>query len=983
MDDNRIFFDPFLLDRPNECLLRGSEVIKLRPKAYAVLNHLISHSGRLVTKEELLAAVWPGTFVTDAVLKVTIQQVRDALEDDSKFPRFIETAHRRGYRFIAQIDAGKTVEPVKQRVFGEPHFSSGEYERYPPLGIVGRDEVLSRMRRRLAKILGGERQILFVTGEAGIGKTALADTFARYVGFDRNIRLGRGQCLEQYGTGEAYLPFLEAIGRLCREDEQVVQVLRAHAPMWLLQMPSLLSATEREALSREVVGASRERMLREIGDALEALAADRPLVLILEDLHWSDYSTLDLISYIATQRQPAKLMLIGTYRTVELIVSGHPLQAVKQELLVKQQCEEFPLAYLDETAIAKYLSVRFPRNRFPNGLAALIHQRTEGNSLFMVNAVEYLLTQKLAVKTEDGWELAAGIEQVEVGVPDSIKQMIDKQIDHLDEQAQHILEAASLAGADFSTLAIVAALGLDRAVVEARCEQLARQGRFIQDGGVHVLPNGEAAGRYGFIHALYQNVLYDRVSASRRVQLHRKIGERGEEIYGQRAKAIAAELAMHFERGNDYERAAKYSQQAADNAIRRFAYREAVVLAKQGLEALAKLPESTERDASELCLQLTLGVPLIATAGYAAEDVGRAYRRARELCQEVGETRDVGEALWGLWTFHILKAELGTAREIAEEFLSWATQLPQPGFVMRGHWMVELISTHLGQFPTALDHFQKALALYDPARHLDDAFLYALNPGVAMPCFAAWTHWFMGQPDVAVELIQKALKLAHELSEPHSLTHALLFAAVLYQLRRDGVRAREHADAAIAASTKHGLAMYHAMATIMRGWTLIDERRGEEAVQEIETGLAALRATGTELVRPHFLALLAEALKELGRHNEALSALDQALELAQRTGEIYYEAELYRLKGELLLASQPVEKPASVTDADGCFAQSLKIAQQQKANAWELRTAMSIARQRQRNGKGTEARELLSRVYNSFTDGFDTLDLREAKALLA
>jgi DNA-binding winged helix-turn-helix (wHTH) protein/predicted ATPase len=973
VDDHRIFFDPFWLDRSNECLLRGSEVIKLRPKAYAVLNHLIRHNGQLVTKEDLLATVWPGTFVTDAVLKVTIQQLRDVLEDDSKAPRFIETAHRRGYRFIGQIAGNGHVAPPPEQPFAEAPVSRAEYEHYPPLGIVGRDEALSRMRRLLTKMLGGERQIVFVTGEAGIGKTALADTFARYIGFDRSIRLGRGQCLEQYGTGEAYLPILEAIGRLCREDEQVIEVLRAHAPMWLLQMPSLLSAKEREALSREVVGASRERMLREVGQALEALASDRPLVLILEDLHWSDYSTLDLISYIATQRQPAQLMLIGTYRTVELIVSGHPLNAVKQELLAKQQCEEMPLAYLSADAIAKYLSVRFPRNRFPEGLAGLIHERTEGNPLFMVNAVDYLITEKLVVKTEDAWELVAGIEQVDVGVPDSIKQMIHKQIDNLDEEAQRILEAASLAGSEFSVLAVVAALDMDRSVVESRCEQLARQRRFLQDGGVHVLPNGEAAGRYAFIHALYQNVLYDRVSTSRRVQFHRRIAERGEEIWGERAKTIAAELAMHFERGRDYRRAAKYLQQAADNDIRRFAYHEAVVLAKRGLDLLTRLPESDERAASELCLQLTLGVPLIATAGYAAEDVGRVYRRARELCRESGEPRDVAEALWGLWTFHILKADLGTAREIAEEFLSWAKQLPNPSFVMRGHSMMELISMHSGQFPAVLEHFTQALLRYYPEQHVDDAFLYALNPGVAMPCFAAWTYWFMGQPDEAVAWVQKALTLAQELSEPHSLSHVLLFAAVLHQLRGDVTAAQAHADAAIASSSKHGLAMYHAMATIMKGWTLVEQQQPEEAVEQIQTGLAALEATGTELVRPHFLALLAEALKEAGRRDDALRALEQALALAQQTGEVYYEAELYRLKGELQTAE---------TDAEACFAESLKIAHRHGAKSWELRTVMSVARLRAKQGKKKEGRAVLARVHNSFTEGFDTADLREARALL-
>lgn len=586
--DNCIVFEPFCLDRSNECLWRGPEVIKLRPKAYAVLNQLVEHSGHLVTKEELLATVWPETFVTDAVLKVTIRQLRDALDDDPRAPLFIETAHRRGYRFIGHVSNGG--QPTTPETITTPR----PRDDVQPLGFVGRNEVLSRMRSSLERILEGERQIVFVTGEPGIGKTALVDTFARYLAFDPKIRIGHGQCLEQYGTGEAYLPILDAMTGLAREDPKVVDVLRAHAPMWLLQMPALLSASEREALGREVFGATRERMLREMGEALEALTAEQPLVLILEDLHWSDCSTLDLISYLATRVRPAHLMLIGTYRTAELIVSGHPLKAVKQELLAKKQCEELPLEYLSAEAIAKYLSVIFPSNRFPGELAGLIHERTEGNPLFMVNAVEYLLTGGLIVKHEGTWELVVEIEKVEVGVPDSIKQMIEKQLDNLSAEDARTLEAASLAGAEFSTLAVVAALEEDCGVVEARCDRLARQRQFIHDCGVQVLPNGETVGRYGFIHALYQNVLYDRVSPSKRVELHRRIGERGEEVFGERAREIAVELAMHFERGGDYKRASKYLQTAADNAIRRFAYQEAVTLSQRGIELLERVPDDTE-----------------------------------------------------------------------------------------------------------------------------------------------------------------------------------------------------------------------------------------------------------------------------------------------------------------------------------------------------------------------------------------------------
>jgi predicted ATPase/DNA-binding winged helix-turn-helix (wHTH) protein len=588
--EKRIVFDPFCLDLTNECLWKGSQVIKLRPKAFALLGYLLRRPHQLLTKEELLNAVWPETFVGDAVLKMVIRQLRKALNDDPKDPRFIETTHRRGYRFIGQIAESRQF-PAKGQELRLRNAIPGATRRAPDFlqDLVGRDKDLSRMKGWLEKMLRGERQIVFVTGETGIGKTALVDKFAQSIAAGGTIRIGRGQCLEQFGTSEAYLPVLQAMGRLCREHEEVVDKLRVLAPMWLLQMPALLSASDRELLGRDVFGATRERMLREMSDALEALTADRPLVLILEDLHWSDYSTLDLISYLATQRQSAHLLLIGTYQPVELIVSNHPLKAVKQELLAKRQCEELPLDYLDEKAIAEYLSIRFPNNRFPPDFAEVINDRTEGNPLFMINAVDYLVAKSLIGEQGGAWELVGEIEKVEVGVPDSIKQMIEKQLDHLDASLQQALEAASVAGVEFSMPAVAAGLGEDLLSVEARFDELTRNHQFIQTCGIQELPNGEAVNRYRFIHSLYKTVLYERVPASKRVQLHRRIAEHAEEQYGERASEIAAELAMHFERALNYQQAEKYLQQAADNEVRRFGYQEGVGLSQRTLKSLEEV----------------------------------------------------------------------------------------------------------------------------------------------------------------------------------------------------------------------------------------------------------------------------------------------------------------------------------------------------------------------------------------------------------
>ena len=943
-NEKRLVFGPFSLDLADESLWRGSQPRKLRPKAFAVLHYLVTHPRKLVTKEEIFEAVWAETFVGEAVLKVVIRQIREALGDDPKSPRFIETAHRRGYRFIADVGGAGKPSAVVQWTTDDAIPPRAPNSAASSPAIVGRDEPLAQLQSLLAKARRGERQVVFVTGEAGIGKTALVDTFATAIASDRAIRIGRGQCLEQYGTGEAYLPVLDAMGRLCREQPRVVDIIRAHAPMWFLQMPSLVSASEREALSRELSGATRERMLREMAEALEVLTADRPLVLILEDLHWSDYSTLDLISYLARLRHPAQLMLLGTYRPVELIVIGHPLKAVKRELLAKQYCEELPLEYLGREAIAEYLSGRFPNHTFPAELSELIHERTEGNALFMVSAVNYLVSERLVAPHGTGWELSTKIEKAQLGVPDSIRQMIEKQLDHLNEEEQRTLEAASVAGEEFSALAVAAALEGDRMGVERRCDSLARQGEFIQGCGVHVLPDGQISAKYGFVHALYRNVLYERSFPSKRAELHRRIGEQGEVVYGVHAREIAAELAMHFERGHDPRRAAKHLQKAADNAMRRFAFQEAIGLVRQGLDLLTSLPDNQERSAQELCLQLTLGVPLIATQGFAAPEVGRTYMRARKLALQLGETPDVSEVLWGLWTFHTLRAEFGASRALADELLHLGERLSNPTVAMRGHWAIEITFTHLGEFGSAQEHFEKALSLYDPTRHLDDGFIYALNPGVAMPCFAAWALWFLGEPDRALQRIGEALTLAQKLSEPLGLAHALFFAAVLYQLRRQPHMTQKYAEEAIAVSSQHGLVMYRSMASIVEGWALKQGGK-RSAIQDMRDALASLQEQDTTLVRPHFLALLFESLDEVQQIEEGRPILDEALAIIESNGEEYYRAELKRLKGELLLrqarvdsvsrdAAQVLELDSqSVQHAEQCFEQAINIARRQKANS--------------------------------------------------
>jgi DNA-binding winged helix-turn-helix (wHTH) protein len=405
------------LDLANERLWCGDQALALRPKTFALLRYLVAHPGQLLTKAALLEVLWPETVVSEVVLSVCVRELRQVLGDDARAPRFIETVHRRGFRFMGQLP---TAPPAAL------HTSS---PASLPL-LAGRARELDALHGALASALTGVRQLLFVTGEAGLGKTTLVEAFLTALEEYGPLWIGRGQCLDQYGAGEAYLPVLEALGRVCRGPggPEVVALLRQQAPTWLVQMPGLVRAADLETLQRRIAGATRDRMLRELAEALELLTARQPLLLVLEDLHWSDYSTLDLLALLARRQEPARLLLLGTYRVPDVLQRGHPLSTVHHELQRHGQCTELPLPLLSEAAVAVYLATRFPDVRLPAGLARLVHQRTEGNPLFMVMVVEEWVRRGWLVPAAGGWTLRVEQATIASTVSESLRQMLEQQL---------------------------------------------------------------------------------------------------------------------------------------------------------------------------------------------------------------------------------------------------------------------------------------------------------------------------------------------------------------------------------------------------------------------------------------------------------------------------------------------------------------------------------------------------------------------------
>lgn len=563
MEANRcLTFGDFSLDLTKEQLLCSGEVVALTPKAFAVLRRLVEDGGQLVSKAELLRAGWTKTHVSDGVLKVIILEVRRALDDDPVAPRFIETVPRRGYRFIA-ARAGQ----ARLAAAADPREA-----------LVGRDRVLAQLDQHLERARAGQRQLVFLSGEAGIGKTAVLDAFLARAASDPDLLIARGACLEHYGAAEAYLPVLEALGRLLRESgaERMIRVLRTHAPTWLVQLPWLKEHGDHEVLSREPLGITKESMLREMAEALEALTAKSPLVLVLEDLHWSDYSTLDLLGMLARRQEAARLLVVGSYRSVDAIVKPHPLRAFIQELQVRRQCEDIALGFLRESHVAAYLAQRFGGHAFPSELARAVHQRTDGNPLFMVRVVDELVTLRVLEREDDRWRLRTPVAEIGRAVPESLRALVDKQIDRLPAESQRLLEAASLLGTEFTIGSLAAGLDADPLATEERCDALARQGQFLCAAPLFERPDGTKVARYRFTHSLYPHAIAKRVPAAWRLRLHQRVGEWLERIYGAQATAIAGALAWHFDEAGDSQRAIRYFIVTAENAAGRCAYGDAI-----------------------------------------------------------------------------------------------------------------------------------------------------------------------------------------------------------------------------------------------------------------------------------------------------------------------------------------------------------------------------------------------------------------------
>lgn len=959
-------FGAFRLDRSSRQLWRGTAAVPLRPKLLAALQYLVEHPGRLITREELLRAVWSRTHVDETLLRGTMRDLRAALEDDAEAPRFIETVPHQGYRFLADVrhyitprGAGDTLTPSDA----------------PASGLIERERERAQLNRCLDRMLDRQRQIVFVTGEPGIGKTSLVDAVVETWSNRQGVLVGRGQCVEQYGVSEAYLPVLEAVRQVCRHraSKRVMATFHQYAPSWLVQLPALLTDSELDALQRKTQGGGRDRMLREMAEALEALSVEMPVALIFEDLHWSDHSTLDLLGVLARRREPARLLVLGTYRPADLIVSGHPLRALKQELHGRGLCEEVSLGFLSEEATGEYLVDRFGVTREDpmfRSLAHTIHRRTDGNPLFMVNVVDDLVARGVIAPRDGVWRVSGDTTRVEVGVPEGLKELIERQLERVPAEDQRPLEAASVAGRVFSSVVVAAALEAPPDVIDERCEQLHRRGMFIAE------VSGSASGHYTFLHDMYQRALYDRLPTSRRARLHRRIAEFEMQGPADVARERAAQLAVHFERGGVPAQAIEHLKEAAANALRRHAFQEAIDLLRHALDLLAALPPGSARNESELALQMLLSTPLVMAKGYSAPEAAAAVARARELSERLEHSPALLPALLGMVRLHFTRAELADAAVLGEQCVILSEHAPDPLPLITDSVMT-YIRYFRGELESACVHSDRAAASYDVARHGSIALAYGDDPGVLCAVFGAWALWRLGYAERARRKLATALDLARRLEIPYCVAMALDVSTLVHLFMRDVAAAGVTLDELEALAVQHGFPLIHAHGLGLRGWLMIQQGEDPKAAAALlEAALAGCDLIGFQLGTPAFRTDLAEALSAGGQAARARAVVDEAIAISRRTGELLDLMKALTVKGDLCAAA------SEDVDAAACFEEAIALARTQAAKSLELRASVHLARLRQRQGRIAEARALVSDVYAWFTEGFETPDLQDARALL-
>jgi tetratricopeptide (TPR) repeat protein len=724
-----------------------------------------------------------------------------------------------------------------------------------------------------------------------------------------------------------------------------------------------------------VPAGTHEHTLHRLAATFEALAAEVPLVLVVEDVQWSDYSTLDFLSVLARRREPARLLVLCTLRPAEAIVRVHPVAGVQRELRRQGLCREILLDGLSAAEVAKYLVARFGGADVPGDLLPLLVERSDGNPFFLGVLVQHLLDAQLLVGAGTGWQLRQQIETLRTAIPEGLRAVIEPRLERLAADEQLLLETACVAGAEFAAHVIARAArarsGLgDVERVEQLCDDLVRRQEILRATGERAGPDGIVSAHYAFRHALYQQVIYQRLSSSTRRRLHRTIGESLEAAHGGSPGEAAAELAAHFERCGDVERAVHYHGAAAANARARFSYREAVLHLEAAIAGLEAQPESAERLGREMPLLHELGSALFAIKGYGDQSAAHVFARMRGLAERLDSVPMRLRAMDGLLLAHMMRAELATARTLGEDMLALAERLGDQVAAANARVMLGATLLNLGELETAREHAERVRSLLDgEGPPVPTVF------GVSSCCLLAAAYAHLGLVGKVQTMQDEALARGARLGVPYFRAHATNFAAQICALLGDVARARSLAEETVRLATEYGFSVFRIAARMVRGWCDVEEGHVADGLAALRGGFEEYATTGQRIGTTGFSLLLARAQLVGGEVEQAVAVVDAALAFAAETGERLYEHELYRLRGECALADGA--SSSRTAEAAAWFERALAIAAERKARLFELRAAVSLCRIGRR-----PARERLARLVARFDAADDCADLRAARAVL-
>ena len=846
--------------------------------------------------------------------------------------------------------------------------------------IVGRDQELDALQQEFERSQRGQGRLVVVSAEAGMGKTTLVETFLKQLDAQQEpVRVGRGRCSERLAGSEAYLPILEALDSLQRNEQLggIARLIRAVAPSWYVQiMPGSDNGSSAARLAAETATGSQERLKRELAALFEEIGRMQPVVLWFDDMHWADPPTTDLLAYLARRIDTTRLLIIATCRPSELAQGRHPFLAVKLDLIARGMCRDLRPESLDLMSVARYIAIQFPEHAFPSDFARLVHERSEGNPLFMSDLLRDLRRRQQVRQREGRWVLAEDLNAVERELPESIRSAVQRKIESLDDADRRLLGAASVQGIDFDSDMLASALQLREEDVEDRLDRLEREHALVRFVDEHEARDRTLTLRYRFAHQLYYSAFYDALRGTRRAALSRAIAERLVKRFGDDVAESAAPLAVLFETARDSIRAAQYWNRAAQSAARLHAHDETARLAKRGLDLLAQEPDSPARARAELDLQMTYGLALKTGRGYAIPEVGAAYARARTLCRQVQDPARTVPVLIGLSAHHLVAGEITTSRDVALEMLQLFDRLGDPNLQMMGNWSIGAALFHLGELEQAHMHLGRGLELYDPAFHGGRVWETGIEPGIFCRCEYSRTLGMLGFPDQGLKAGREAVAQARVIDHPQPLAFALLFEIFIHLARRNPREIQRSYEQLAIVCHAHGIAQEIQWAAPLCGRALLELGDVKRGLRVMEEGLAAHTITRSALLRPYYFVLLAGAYLRVKDFARAQRSLDDARAVAASTGQNAYAAEQFRLQAELLLAT------ARTDEAEQNYIEAIQTARTQGARWLELRAARAYASLQARTGRTAEAFALLAPVVESISEGHDTLDYVYAETLL-